>query len=684
MIPSDTITKIQDALRIEEVIGDFVSLTRRGASYMACCPFHNEKTPSFVVTPSKGIFKCFGCGESGTAVSFLMKHENMSFVEAMRYLGKKYHIEVKEKEETAEELAERQHTESLMIANEFAANYYVEQLKAGEGRDIGLAYFKSRGLEEDTIRRYGLGWSPSDRYALLREAASKGHKEEYLVECGVLVKLEDGKVYDRFHDRVVFPIHSVSGRVIAFSCRTLHAENKAKYVNSPTTPLYVKEKALFGIYFAKGEIAKQKKCFLVEGNLDVISMHQKGILNTVASCGTALTSGQVQMIKRFTGENGTVTVMYDGDGAGIKAAVKAIKLILKEGLNVRLVLLPGGQDPDDFCRKNSLEQVQAFIAENEQDFISYRTSLLSQQAADDPIRRADLINEIADTVACIPDPVKQSVYIQECARKFAIGEDILRARMLTAIRQMQLEEEKQRERQHFRRDGYETPGQAGGDGFSGVPTDAYGGDASSPYSGDPSSVISGSTGNLSRRPAPKRMDKRVVAEHSLLSYVLKSGRDLMHFPVTSHLYRAGEEPYSVFEFIDGCLVEDGIAFSDPVSRRCYDAYGALFDAGEPQEVIQKRLMEGPDREVAELSEQLIIDRYALTMEALLSSMTSHQTLLVKYVPEELIKYNIVLLQKKRNELIKELKGADGQQRLEEIAQIADKIKKLKEEIKNLN
>ena len=668
MIPSETITKIQDAIRIEEVIGDFVSLTRRGASYMACCPFHNEKTPSFVVTPSKGIFKCFGCGESGTAVGFLMKHENMSFVEAMKYLGKKYHIEVKEKEESAEELAQRQRTESLMIASEFAANYYAEQLKSGEGRDVGLAYFKSRGLEEDTIRRYGLGWSPSDRFAILREATAKGHKEEYLVECGVLVKLEDGKVYDRFHDRVVFPIHSVSGRVIAFSCRTLHAENKAKYVNSPTTPLYVKEKALFGIYFAKGEIAKQKKCFLVEGNLDVISMHQKGILNTVASCGTALTDGQVQMIKRFTGENGTVTVMYDGDGAGIKAAVKAIKLVLKEGLNVRLVLLPGGQDPDDFCRKNSLEQVQAFIAENEQDFITYRTALLSQQAANDPIRRADLINEIADTIACIPDPVKQSVYIQECAKKFAIGEEILRARMMTAIQKMRLEEQKQRER------GPLPP----------YPDDpsAYSGGSSS-YDGSTPVVPDSDHGP--RRAAPKRMDKLMVAERSLLSYVLKFGRDLMHFPVTSHLYRAGEEPYTVFEFIDGCLVGDGIVFSDPVNKRCYDAYGELFDAGEPQEVIQKRLMEGPDREVADLAEQLIIDRYDLTMEALLSSMTSRQTLLVRYVPEELIKYNIVLLNKRRNDLIKALKGAEGQQQmLEEIAQIADKIKKLKEEIKNLN
>lgn len=666
MIPADTITKIQDAIRIEEVIGDFVSLTRRGASYMACCPFHNEKTPSFVVTPSKGIFKCFGCGESGTAVSFLMKHENMSFVEAMKYLGRKYHIEVQEKEETAEEMAQRQRTESLTIANEFAAEYYSRQLKEGEGMQVGLAYFKSRGLEEETIRRYGLGWSPSDAQAIIQAAKAKGHKEEYLIECGVLARTDNGRVYDRFHDRVVFPIHSVSGRVIAFSCRTLHSENKAKYVNSPTTPIYSKEKALFGIYFAKSEIAKQKKCFLVEGNLDVISMHQKGILNTVASCGTALTSGQVQIIKRFTGENGAVTVMYDGDGAGIKAAVKAIKLILLEGLNVRLVLLPGGQDPDDFCRKHSLEEVQDFIAQNEQDFITYRSGLLSRQAAEDPIRRADLINEIADTIACIPDAVKQSVYVQECARKFAISEDILRSRVTTAIRQLRLEEQKKRVR---------SEGEGGG-----VPSDPF-----------PVNGVGGTpadTAAPSRRQAPvRKMDKQTIAERSLLSYVLKFGRDLMYFPVTSHLYHPGEEAYSVFEFIDGCLEADGVRFADAVSRRCYEAYGALFDAGEPQEVIQKRLMEGPDREVAALSEQLIIDRYALTMDALLSTMTSRQSLLVKYVPGELVKYNIVLLEKQRKELIKSLHAADEQQQkasLGEISGIADRIKKLKEEIKNLN
>ena len=664
MIPQDTISKIQDAIRIEEVIGDFVSLTRHGASYMACCPFHNEKTPSFVVTPAKGIFKCFGCGESGTAVSFLMKHENMSFVEAMKYLGNKYHIEVKEKEETPEDIARRQLTESLTIATEFAAKYYVGQLDSTEGKSVGLAYFKSRGLEEETIRKYGLGWSPSDAQALVREAAEKGFKQEYLVDSGVFVKTEDGRVYDRFHDRVVFPIHSVSGRVIAFSCRTLHADNKAKYVNSPTTPIYVKEKALFGIWFAKGEIARQKKCFLVEGNLDVISMHQKGILNTVASCGTSLTSGQVQMIKRFTGENGSVTVMYDGDGAGIKAAVKAIRLILTEGLNVRLVLLPGGQDPDDFCRQHSLEEVRAFIDGNEQDFITYRTRLLSEQAAADPIRRADLINEIADTIACIPDPVKQSVYLQDCARRFDLSEDILRSRLRLAVQRLR-EEQRKRQQQEKNaaavRDG-RVPG-----GLTEEP---------------PLPAVE------TARPArpARRADKIQLQEQSILSYILKAGRDLMEFPLTSPLYVSGEEPCTVFEFIDGCFVNDGISLSDPLCLRTYEAYGRLFDAGEPQEVIQRRLMEGDDREMADLVERLVIDRYELTMNNLLQSMTARQSLLVKYVPEELVKYNILLLEKKKRDLVRSLKEAadGGKTVMEEIADIADKMKNLKLQMKNLN
>ena len=658
MIPHDTITKIQDAIRIEEVIGDFVRLTRRGGNYMACCPFHNEKTPSFVVTPSKGFYKCFGCGESGSAVTFLMKHEGMSYVEAMKYLGAKYHIDVKEKEESPEEIAARQRTESLTLASEFAERFYVAQLEQPEGRSVGLQYFKSRGLSEETIRKYGLGWSPSDSQALVKEAQTKGFKEEYLLESGVFGKTDSGRVYDRFHERVVFPIHSVSGRVVAFSCRTLHAENKAKYVNSPTTPIYVKEKALFGIWFAKAEIARKKKCFLVEGNLDVISMHQKGILNTVASCGTSLTSGQVQLIKRFTGEDGLVTVMYDGDGAGIKAAVKAIRLILAEGLNVKLVLLPGGQDPDDFCRSHSLPEVEEFIADNEQDFITYRAGLLTGQQAQDPLRRAELINELADTIASIPDPVKRTVYVQECARRFGVDESLLRSRAVVAAK-AQREEEAKRKWQDERNREYE-------ESLSALQTEGVA-PAAKP------------------RKTAKKADALLLAEQSLLSYVLRSGRDLMKFPENSPYYEK-EDPLTVFEFIDSVLSRDNLQFADPICRRTYEFYGRLFDEGEPQEVIQRRMMEGEDRELATLAEHLVIDRYDLTMKALRSTLTAEQSLLVKYVPEELLKYSIALLDARRKGCVKALKNASGEEKdrlLKEISTLAEQQKKMQEKQQNL-
>ena len=660
MIPHDTITKIQDAIRIEEVIGDFVSLTRRGSNYMACCPFHNEKTPSFVVTPTKGFYKCFGCGESGSAVTFLMKHEGMSYVEAMKYLGAKYHIEVKEKEENPEEMAARQRTESLTLASEFAAQFYVAQLAQPEGRSVGLQYFKSRGLSEETIRKYGLGWSPSDAQALVREARAKGFKEEYLIESGVFGKSDDGRIYDRFHDRVVFPIHSVSGRVIAFSCRTLHAENKAKYVNSPTTPIYVKEKALFGIWFAKSEIARKKKCFLVEGNLDVISMHQKGLLNTVASCGTALTSGQVQLIKRFTGEDGLVTVMYDGDGAGIKAAVKAIRLILAEGLNVKLVLLPGGQDPDDFCRSHTLQEVEEFIADNEQDFVIYRAGLLSERQAQDPIHRAELINELADTIAVIPDPVKRTVYVQECAHRFGVDESLLRNRAIVAAK-AQREEEAKRKWQEERRREYE-------ESLSAISVE---GSAEAPVA--------------KPKKTAKRTDALLLAEQSLLSYVLRSGRDPMMFPENSPYYE-GETPLTVFEFIDSVLYRDHLQFTDPLCRRAYDVYGKFFDEGQPQELIQRRMMEGEDRELASLVERLVIDRYDLTMTALRSTLTAEVSLLVKYVPEELLKYSLALLDARRKACVKALKDASEAEKenlLKEISALAEKRKKMQEKQQNL-
>ena len=385
MIPQETVNRILDSAQIVDVIGDFVTLKKRGANHIACCPFHNEKTPSFSVSASKGIYKCFGCGKSGTAVGFVMEHENMSYTEALKYLARKYHIEVVEKEETAEEIAQRQRHESLLLLSEFAGKFFQDSVSTPEGQSIAYQYFRSRGLEDETIRKYGLGWAPLGRKAFSDAARAAGYKEEYMIETGLSIRYDDGRLVDRFYDRVMFPIHSVSGRIIAFGGRTLKTDKSvAKYVNSPETEIYVKSKSLYGIYFAKNAISRQDKCILVEGYLDVLSMHQLGITNVVASSGTSLTVDQVRLIRKFTNN---ITIIYDGDGAGIKAALRGIGLVLKEGMNVKIVLLPDGQDPDDFARKHTLEEVQDHISANEQDFINFKTDLLLEEAGSDPIKR---------------------------------------------------------------------------------------------------------------------------------------------------------------------------------------------------------------------------------------------------------------------------------------------------------
>ena len=445
MIPQETVNRILDAAQIVDVVGDFVTLKKRGANHIACCPFHNEKTPSFSVSASKGIYKCFGCGKSGTAVGFVMEHENMTYVEALKYLARKYHIEVVEKEESAEEIAQRQRHESLLLVSEFAGKFFQDSLGTQEGQAIAYQYFRSRGLEDETIRKYGLGWAPLTRKALSDKAREAGYKEEFLIETGLSIKYDDGRLVDRFYDRVMFPIHSVSGRVIAFGGRTLKTDKSvAKYVNSPETEIYVKSKSLYGIYFAKNAISKHDRCILVEGYLDVLSMHQLGITNVVASSGTSLTVDQIRLIRKFTSN---VTIIYDGDGAGIKAALRGIGLVLKEGMNVKVVLLPDGQDPDDFARRHTLEEVEDYISRNEQDFIGFKTDLLLDEAGNDPIKRAGLINDIADTIALIPDAVVRAVYVKTSAAKFDIDEQILAERVSRSRTDMILADRKQLERQ---------------------------------------------------------------------------------------------------------------------------------------------------------------------------------------------------------------------------------------------
>ena len=636
MIPQETVNKILDAAQIVDVVGDFVTLKKRGANHIACCPFHNEKTPSFSVSASKGIYKCFGCGKSGTAVGFVMEHENMSYTEALKYLAKKYHIEVVEKEETAEEIAQRQKHESLMLVSEFAGKFFQDNLHTPEGQAIAYQYFRSRGLEDETIRKFGLGWAPLSRKALSEAARAAGYKEEFLVDAGVSIKYDDGRLVDRFYDRVMFPVHSVSGRVIAFGGRTLKTDKSvAKYVNSPESEIYVKSRSLYGIYFAKNSISKLDRCILVEGYLDVLSMHQLGIPNVVASSGTSLTVDQIRLIRKFTNN---ITIIYDGDGAGIKAALRGIGLVLKEGMNVKVVLLPDGQDPDDFSKKHSLEEVQDYISRNEQDFINFKTDLLLGEAGGDPLKRAGLINDIADTIALIPDAVVRAVYVRSSAARFEIDEKILADRVSRTRTDMLLADEKQKERERQR---------AAGTDRSVSQTEMPSGDDVPPPSPDDFYQDGYSEAMLDNPPvAPSPVSEGPIVinesylapcERELLGFILEEGCSDLKFDVDSKYYVEGEA-INVAEFIDGILADDETEFVNQSFRKVYNEYFQMYDEGLSQQQIQSRLLNSMDAEVSAVARELLIEKYQITVKSYEQSMTSTSTKLVQFIPKALLAY----------------------------------------------
>ncbi len=631
MIPQDTVNKILDAAQIVDVVGDFVTLKRRGANYTACCPFHNEKTPSFSVSASKGIFKCFGCGKSGTAVGFVMEHENLSYVEALKYLAKKYHIEVVEKEETAEEIAQKQRHESLLLVSEYAGKFFADSLQTPEGQTIAYQYFRSRGLEDETIRKYGLGWAPLSRQALTEAARAAGYKEEFLLETGLCLKYENGPLKDRFFDRVMFPIHSVSGRIIAFGGRTLKTDKTvAKYVNSPETEIYVKSRSLYGIYFAKNEISRKDKCILVEGYLDVLSMHQLGITNVVASSGTSLTVDQIRLIRKFTNN---ITIIYDGDGAGIKAALRGIGLVLKEGMNVKVVLLPDGQDPDDFARRHTLEEVNDHIARNERDFINFKTDLLLEEAGSDPIARANLINDIADTIALIPDAVVRAVYVQTSAAKFNMDEAILMERVKRSRESMIIADEKQKERERQRQANSAVRPESAPPVDMEMPPlpdeyDSYSTEIPPPVHEIPA-VQEG----------PIVLDEPYLApcEKELLGFILEEGCSPLDFDRDSKYYIEGEK-ITVADFIDGILAEDDADFVNRSYRKVYEGYFGLYEEGLTQQQIQQRLLNSMDEEIAAVVKDLLIEKHRITVKNYEQSMTATSTKLVQYIPKTLLAY----------------------------------------------
>ena len=647
MIPQETVNLILDTAQIADVVSDYVTLKRRGANFVACCPFHNEKTPSFYVSPSKGIYKCFGCGKAGTAVGFVMEQEHCSYVEALRYLARKYHIEIVEEQESAEDIARRQRGESLLLVSEFARKFFSDQLRSGEGRAVGYAYYRSRGIEDATIEHWGLGWAPGGRTALVDAARAAGYKDEYLLGAGLAVQNDDGSLSDKFRERVMFPIHSVSGRVIAFSGRTLRSDNPAKYVNSPETEIYVKSRNLLGIYFAKAAIAREDRCILVEGNVDVVMMHQLGITNVVASCGTSLTVEQVRLIKKFT-EN--ITVMYDGDSAGIHATERALPMILDEGMNVRMVLLPSGEDPDSFSRKHSLEEVKSYIADNEQDFIAFETEKLYKQSNAAPLRRASLINEVSDLIAHIPDIAKRSAFSSLIANRFGLEDSVIFDRVNQARYELQAaaitmkEREERRKRNGLQPNAYETV-----------------------------------TGDIRPEPEPAPTPQTWVeenpilapAERELLYFLLRYGCNELDFESDSDYYSGSEQDKpSVGDFIRDAF-SDGTRMANSAYAAVYDAYMDLYAEGYGQDEIVKRLLDAEDRRVAAVAAELSTEKYRLTVSAFERSMTTKESWLVAQVPRSILNYAERRMQDRYETLRRALPDATAEQ---EAAILAEMVK----------
>lgn len=617
MIDRNTIDKIMDSVDIVDVISDFVSLRKRGVNYIACCPFHNEKTPSFSVSPSKGIFKCFGCGKAGNAVTFIMEHEQMTYVEALKYLGKKYGIEVRDVEENEEEAADRLKRESMLLVSEYAAAYFTKNLfETQTGRSIGLSYFKERrGFTEETIRKFGLGYAPTpgqlsfsgESLSTLGESAIRdGYKREYLLSTGLCMERGSGQLVDKFAERVIFPIYSLSGRVIAFGGRTLREDKSvAKYLNSPESEIYHKSRSLYGIYFAKSAIAKEQKCYLVEGYTDVISLHQAGLTNVVASSGTSLTTDQIRLIRRFTSR---ITVLYDGDAAGIKASIRGIDMLLEEGLEVKVVLLPDGEDPDSFARSHSIDEIKYFLDNNETDFIDFKYKLFADTMEKDPIRKAELIREIVNTIAVIPDPITRSVYIEQTSGKLALSEKIL-YQEIAKIRSKKINDAGRRDYVREK-------------------------------------VSPAPENNVEVKPIVGSVPILDASEKELLYYMLKFGECTMILDEKIKI--------TVSKYIETQLREDDLILQNPLYKKIFDEYYIIADeernllienneTADPdilQGKIQQRFINGGDKDITQFVLSQIIEDYHINIKEYLRSLVPERTVIAQNVPKAVLVYKL--------------------------------------------
>lgn len=571
MIDQATIDRIMDAAEITDVVSQFVTLKRRGVNFVGLCPFHQDKTPSFYVSPAKNICKCFACGEGGSAVHFIMKHEQLSYFDALRFLAKKYNIEIQERELTDEQKQAYNERESLFILNDYARDYFVNTLHNHiEGKSIGLSYFKERGFREDIIKKFQLGYSLEQRDAFTQEAIKNGYKKDYLVKTGLTIEGDNNYLADRFRGRVMFPVHTLSGKVVAFGGRILKkAENTGKYVNSPESDIYHKGNEVYGIYFAKQAITKADCCYLVEGYTDVISMHQSGIENVVASSGTALTPGQIRLIHRFTNN---VTVIYDGDAAGIKAALRGIDLLLEEGINVKVLLLPDGEDPDSFAKKQNAESLIKYINTNEVDFIRFKTKLLLDDAGEDPIKRATLISDIVGSISIIPDNIIRTVYIRDCSMLMDIDERIL----IQEVNKKRLTYQEKAQPSKIEPE------------FSALNNDI-------------SQPIIRNTETLNKKTPIDRF------ELSILYYIIRYGMNKLSEDTSDEADSASP---GVIEYIKFDLNRDGLWFKHPIYTQILNE--AAEKCNDPNFDPSRYFLAHPNQDISKIAANIISDRYQLS------------------------------------------------------------------------
>ena len=701
MIDQATIDRILDAAQIVDVVSEFVTLRRRGVNYIGLCPFHNEKTPSFSVSPSKGLCKCFSCGKGGNVVHFIMEHEQLSYYEALKWLARKYNIEVKERELTEEEKQASNLRESLFVVNQFASEYFQNVLyNVEEGQRIGMTYLRSRGFRDDIIKKFQLGYSIDNRDALARTAIEKGYKPEFLEKTGLCYRKDDGTLRDRFWGRVIFPVHTLSGKVVAFGGRVLNAATKnvqMKYVNSPESEIYHKSRELYGIYFAKQAMVRQDRCFLVEGYTDVISMHQSGIENVVASSGTALTSDQIRLIHRFTNN---ITVLYDGDGAGIKASIRGIDMLLEEGMNVKVCLLPDGDDPDSFARKHNATEYQAYINDHEVDFIRFKTDLLIEEAGKDPIKKANLITSIVKSISVIPDSITRNVYIRECSEMLRMEERVL----VNAVGKLKEQADENRKKEEQRKE-YRARLQAEQQAtqqaavstppanaeVSGALASLSGADApmESPLPGDelPPMPEEGSS-EPSYPPVPVEDDyvSFIPSEGNEEKLFYKQEVDLMRM-----LIRYGEKvmcmaedeegneiPVTVAEYIAEGLHNDSLGFHIALHRRVLNECVAhIHDSGF---CAERYFVSHLDPEVSKLAAEMASDRYVLSKyHSRGQKIVTDEERLYELIPRLLVDFKLNIVTAELDHILKALTtNSDVSHDTKSAAEIMQRYKQLHE------